>query len=171
MLCAPSRWRRSQYSWNQPTWPISQIGGSRKCAFWPSICESAEPWRSSSSTLRASTSERSRSSAAVRMMSVGNDRRETPSLAFELEGDLHLCPVGFHLAVLELQIQLGHLRDPEIAESLSRSLDGCGRRLLPRLIASPDPLDALLDALRHGGSCPGTSLSHIPRPRTPTLKA
>ena len=31
-VARPSRWRAIQYSWNQPTWPISQIGGSRKWA-------------------------------------------------------------------------------------------------------------------------------------------
>src|SRR5262244_2817367 len=57
-----SRWRRSQYSWNQPTWPISQIGGSRKCPSRPSICESASPSSSCISTARTSTSACRRSS-------------------------------------------------------------------------------------------------------------
>src|SRR3989449_3052267 len=30
-------------SWNQPTWPISQIGGSTKCRGVPSIWESVSP--------------------------------------------------------------------------------------------------------------------------------
>src|SRR4029453_14396564 len=58
---APSRLRRIQYSWNQPTWPISQMGGSRKWAFSPSSCESATPSKSSSSKRRASTSAASSS--------------------------------------------------------------------------------------------------------------
>src|SRR5437870_4664150 len=82
------------------------------------------------------------------------------SLAFELEGDLHLCPVGFHFAVLDLQIELGDLRDAQIPERLRRALDRCRRRLLPRLTAGADQLDNLVDALRHGGSFLRLSLSH-----------
>src|SRR5438552_17118653 len=60
---SPPRCRRSQYSWNQPTWPISQIGGSTKCAGAPSICSSVSPSRSCISTLRASSSKSAREAA------------------------------------------------------------------------------------------------------------
>src|SRR5258708_7228833 len=72
------------------------------------------------------------------------------SVSFVLEGNLQPGPVGFHLALLNLQIELGDLRDPQIPKRFSRSLDGRGRRLLPGLSAGPDQLDDLVDALRHG---------------------
>src|SRR5437660_1819490 len=83
------------------------------------------------------------------------------SLAFELEGDLQPCPVGFHLTVLELQIQLDHFRDPQIAERLPRSRDCRGRRLLPRVSAGPDQLDDLVDALRHGWLLSAVLIAHL----------
>src|SRR6266542_3871289 len=60
---SPPRCRRIQYSWNQPTWPISQIGGSTKCAGVPSICSSVSPSRSCISMLRASSSKSAREAA------------------------------------------------------------------------------------------------------------
>src|SRR5919109_2282796 len=63
---APSRWRRSQYSWNQPTCPISQIGGSTKCCRVPSIWASSSPSSSSSSTRLASRSAARSASADSR---------------------------------------------------------------------------------------------------------
>src|ERR1041384_2997897 len=65
-VAAPSRCRRSQYSWNQPTWPISQMGGSTKCWGAPSIWAGLSPSSNSSSTRRASSSAARSGSAAGR---------------------------------------------------------------------------------------------------------
>src|SRR4029453_11046314 len=60
----PSRWRSSQYSWNQPTCPISQIGGSTSACGAPSIWASLSPSSSSSST-RLASSRAATSASAV----------------------------------------------------------------------------------------------------------
>src|SRR5260221_2157244 len=79
----------------------------------------------------------------------GRPDTSRPSVSFELEGNLQPGPVGFHFALLDLQIELRDLRDPQIPKRLPRSLDRRGRRLLPGLSAGPDQFDDLVDALRH----------------------
>src|SRR5438093_1365085 len=69
-----------------------------------------------------------------------------------LERDLHLGAIGAHLAVLDLQVELGNLGDAQVAQRLRRLVDRGRGGLLPRVGARPDQLDHPVDALRHGSS-------------------
>ena len=66
-----------------------------------------------------------------------------------LEGDLELGPVGDHLAILNLQVELGDLSDAQVLQGLSRGGDGGCGRLLPGLIAGADKLNHLVYAFCH----------------------
>src|SRR5262245_55392522 len=66
-----------------------------------------------------------------------------------LERHLHLRPVGADLAVLDLEIEIRHLGDAQIAQALRGRRDRRRRSLLPRLGARADQLDDLVDALAH----------------------
>src|SRR5687767_2231368 len=73
-----------------------------------------------------------------------------PTLAvLVLEGDFHLRAVRFHLAIVELQIQLGDLGNAQIAQGLAGATDGRSSSFLPRLRAGANELDDLIDALSH----------------------
>src|SRR5437660_4826228 len=70
-------------------------------------------------------------------------------LPLVLERDLQFGAVGFHLAVLEMQVELDDLCNQEIAEVLSCTLDGRRRYLLPRSFARSAQLDDLVYAILH----------------------
>src|SRR5918994_2425362 len=67
-----------------------------------------------------------------------------------LERDLEPGAVGPDPAVLDLQVELDDLGDPEVPEGLGRRLDRGRRRLLPGLGARPDELGDPIDAVGHG---------------------
>src|ERR687898_1718352 len=66
-----------------------------------------------------------------------------------LERDLEPGAVGPDPAVLDLQVELDDLGDPEVPEGLGRRLDRGRRRLLPGLGARPDELGDPIDAVGH----------------------
>ena len=61
----------------------------------------------------------------------------------------------------EMLALLDDLRNAQIAQRLSRSLDGCTRGLFPRVCACSDQLDDLVDALCHGSSSRSESPSRL----------
>src|SRR6202012_6189258 len=69
--------------------------------------------------------------------------------ALVFEGYLDFCAVRLDLAVLELDIQLHHLGDPQVAKRLPGACYGGTRRLLPRYRAGADQFDDLIDVLSH----------------------
>src|SRR5262249_22128440 len=84
------------------------------------------------------------------------------SVALVLEAQLNLGAIGADLAVLELEVELGDLRDPQIAQRLRRFRDRSRGGLLPRLGAGPHQLDDLVDALGHGSASSGRLRSTRP---------
>src|SRR4051794_2416176 len=70
--------------------------------------------------------------------------------ALILERNLDLCPVGLDLAVVQLHVQLNHLRDAEVPQTFAGALD-CGLgRIFPGLRAGPYEFDNFVNALSHG---------------------
>jgi hypothetical protein len=71
------------------------------------------------------------------------------SLAVIFEGQLHLCPVSDHLAIFDLQVQLQHFCDSQVAQRFCRHLHCIRSRLFPGLVARPHQLDNFIDGLGH----------------------
>src|SRR5207253_10267639 len=71
-------------------------------------------------------------------------------LALVLEGNFDLGPIRLDLAVIELQVQLRDLGNPQVAQGLARAGDSGRGRFLPGLRAGSDELDDFVDALSHG---------------------
>src|SRR4051812_18706517 len=65
------------------------------------------------------------------------------------ERDLELGAERFDLAVLDDEILLDHFGDAEIAETPRRELDRGSRGFFPGLLAGPDQLQDLIDAVCH----------------------
>jgi len=90
-------------------------------------------------------------------------RHLSSHLPLVLEGNLQFRAVGFHLAVLEMHVELDDLGNPEIPEVLARAFDDIRRRLLPRFRARPHQFNDLVHAVWHNrllsprpsaGACP-----------------
>jgi len=95
--------------------------------------------------------------------------------ALVLERDLDPCPVGLHLPLLKLQVQLNHLGNTKLPQR-EGGPGHCGaRRLLPRLVAGTNQLNDLVHALSHdrlpsGADAAGRAHSYhrIAKRRPPT---
>src|SRR6516164_10826266 len=67
--------------------------------------------------------------------------RTVSILALELERDAHLGAIGFDLSVVELHVELGDLRDPQVSQCLACPFHGGLGRLLPGFGAGSDQRD------------------------------
>src|SRR5260370_27970375 len=61
-----------------------------------------------------------------------NSQRAILTPSFVLERQFDLGAIGFHLAVLELQILLDHFSNAQISHRLRRAIHGCLCSLFPR---------------------------------------